>query len=105
MYRARREARLATDRLYGVIRHPQYAGIFLAVFGQLIHWPTIPTLVLFPAILWAYYRLARREEAQMVERFGQEYVAYRRRVPMLWPRRGERRRLLDETRPEAGARP
>src|SRR3972149_3077508 len=105
VYQARREPRLATHRLYGVVRHPQYTGIFLAIFGQLIHWPTIPTLVLFPAIVWAYYRLATREEAQMVERFGEEYVAYRRRVPMLWPRRGEWRRLLDETRSDAGVRP
>ncbi len=105
IYRARREGRLATDRLYGVVRHPQYTGIFLAIFGQLIHWPTIPTLVLFPAIVWAYYRLARREEAQMVERFGEEYVAYRRRVPMIWPRRGEWRRLLEEARSPTEMRP
>jgi len=27
------------EGLYGVIRHPQYAGIMLAVFGQIVHWP------------------------------------------------------------------
>jgi methanethiol S-methyltransferase len=101
VYYASREGRLATDRLYGVVRHPQYTGIFLAVFGQLIHWPTIPTLVLFPAIIWAYYRLAKREEAQMIKRFGEEYLAYQRHVPMFLPRRGEWRRLLDETRSTA----
>ena len=105
VYRARGEERLATHRLYGVVRHPQYTGIFLAVFGQLIHWPTIPTLVLFPAIVWAYYRLARREEAQMVERFGEEYLAYSRQVPRFVPRRGEWRRLLEETRSGGAVRP
>jgi len=105
VYAARREGRLATDRLYSVVRHPQYSGIFVAIFGQLIHWPTIPTLVLFPAILWAYYRLARREEAQMIERFGEEYLAYGRRIPMFSPRRGEWRRLLDEARSSAGGKP
>lgn len=98
VYYASREGRLATDRLYGVVRHPQYTGIFLAILGQLIHWPTIPTLVLFPAIIWAYYRLAKREEAHMIEGFGDEYLAYQRRVPMFLPRRGEWRRMLDETR-------
>ena len=101
VYHASREGRLATDRLYAVVRHPQYTGIFLAVFGQLIHWPTIPTLVLFPVIVWAYYRLAKREEAQMVERFGDEYLTYRRRVPMFFPRRGEWRKFLDEARSTA----
>lgn len=101
VYYASREGQLATDRLYGVVRHPQYTGIFLAIFGQLIHWPTIPTLALFPAIIWAYYRLAKREEAQMTERFGNEYLSYQLNVPMFLPRWGEWRRLLDETRTPA----
>ncbi len=98
VYHASRQGHLATVRLYGVVRHPQYTGIFLAVFGQLIHWPTIPTVILFPAIVYAYYRLAKREEAQMIEQFGEEYVVYRRRVPMFFPRRGEWRRFLHEAR-------
>lgn len=101
VYYASREGRLATDRLYAVVRHPQYTGIFLAIFGQLIHWPTIPTLALFPAIIWAYYRLAKREEAQMTERFGNEYLSYQHNVPMFLPRWGEWGRLLDETRSTA----
>ncbi|MFQ5846537.1 MAG: methyltransferase family protein [Candidatus Methylomirabilales bacterium] len=101
VYHASRKGHLATDRLYGVVRHPQYTGIFLAVFGQLIHWPTIPTVVLFPAIVWAYYRLAKREEGQMIERFGDAYLTYRRRVPMFFPRGGEWQRLFDETRSSA----
>ena len=98
VYRARQGKRLAASGLYGIVRHPQYTGIFLAVFGQLIHWPTIPTLVLFPVILWAYTRLAKREEARMVEQFGEAYRAYRREVPMFLPRRGEWRRLMDAAR-------
>ncbi len=101
VHRASREERLATERLYGVVRHPQYTGIFLGLFGQLIHWPTIPTVVLFPVVVWAYVRLARREEAQMVERFGETYEAYRRRVPMFFPRRGQWRRLLEASRASA----
>ena len=55
--------------------------------GQLIHWPTIPTLVLFPLIIGAYYRLARKEERNMILRFGEEYEKYMTRVPMFFPRR------------------
>lgn len=105
VYQANREGRLAVDRLYGVVRHPQYTGIFVALFGQLIHWPTIPTVVLFPVIVWAYVRLARREEREMLERFGSGYGEYQRRVPMFFPRRGEWRRLLAETRASTGERP
>lgn len=47
----------------------------------MIHWPTIPTLVLSPVIVWAYLRLPAREENAMIERFGDAYVEYRGRVP------------------------
>lgn len=94
VYVATRDGRLATDGLYDVVRHPQYTGIFLAVFGQLVHWPTIPTLVLFPVIVWAYYRLARLEERQMLQRFGEAYRVYQARVPLFLPRAGEWRRLM-----------
>ena len=77
---------LITDGVYGLVRHPQYAGIFLAIFGQLVHWPTIPTLVLAPLIVWAYVHLARREEERLVERFGAAFLDYRARVPMFVPR-------------------
>lgn len=105
VYRVSREGRLATDGLYGVVRHPQYLGIFLALFGQLIHWPTIPTLALFPIIVWAYVRLARKEEAKLIEQFGDEYRAYQRRVPMFFPRRQEWRRLLAPQYTSAEERP
>jgi protein-S-isoprenylcysteine O-methyltransferase Ste14 len=98
VYQASREGRLATDRLYAVVRHPQYTGIFLAIVGQLIHWPTIPTLVLFPVIVWAYYRLARREEQQMLERFAGPYTVYRQQVPMFFPKRGDWQRFLSPGR-------
>ena len=94
LYHARCEGRLATDRLYGLVRHPQYTGIFIALFGQLIHWPTIPTLVLFPVIVGVYVRLARKEEAQVIEDFGEAYLDYRRRVPMFFPRWGQWKQLV-----------
>lgn len=77
---------LCTDGIYGLVRHPQYAGIFLAILGQFVHWPTLPTLVLSPLIGLAYFRLARREEARLISRFGTGYLDYRQRVPMFIPR-------------------
>ena len=96
VYRASREGRLATTGLYGAVRHPQYTGIFLAIVGQIIHWPTILTLALFPFIVLAYVRLARKEEAAMMAQFGDEYRLYRLRVPMFFPRPREWRRLFGE---------
>lgn len=95
VYQARQEGRFARESLYGVIRHPQYTGIMLAVFGQIIHWPTLITLALFPVILLVYVRLARKEEREMVSRFGMAYRDYMQQVPMFFPRRGGWGRLFD----------
>ncbi|MBI3144669.1 MAG: isoprenylcysteine carboxylmethyltransferase family protein [Pseudogulbenkiania sp.] len=94
VYSAGRHGILATQGLYGVVRHPQYAGIMLAVFGQIIHWPTVITLALFPVIVFVYVRLARSEEVQLIARFGDAYVVYRRRLPMFLPRKTDVGRLL-----------
>lgn len=94
VYRARRENRLATDGLYRLVRHPQYTGLFLALFGEgIVHWPTIFSVGLFPLIVLAYYFLARKEERDMIDHFEDEYRAYMSRVPMFIPRLGQWRRM------------
>jgi protein-S-isoprenylcysteine O-methyltransferase Ste14 len=77
---------LQTDGVYGLVRHPQYAGLFLALLGQLVHWPTIPTLLLAPVIVVLYVRLAHREELQLIGRSSSAYTRYQQRVPMFVPR-------------------
>ena len=95
LYRAHRDNRLAEDGLYALVRHPQYTGLFIALFGEgVVHWPTLFSVAMFPVIVLVYALLARREEAAMVQHFGARYTAYRRRVPMFLPRPGRWRRLL-----------
>jgi len=94
VYQAQQQERLVTERLYSYIRHPQYTGIYLALFGQLVHWPTLPTLLLFPFIVWLYYRLARKEEQDLLRKFGREYEVYMQQVPMFFPTRENWKKLL-----------
>ena len=104
LHRAHRENRLATDGLYGLIRHPQYTGLFIGLFGEgVVHWPTLFSVAVFPVIVLAYVLLARREERQVLERFGEQYRAYRRRVPMFFPRPGQWGRLFERPDPVARA--
>ena len=94
LYHARREKRLVTDRLYAFVRHPQYTGLFVALFGEgIVHWPTVFSVALFPVIVLVYAFLARSEERKMVAQFGDEYRAYKRRVPMFIPRWGQWRTM------------
>jgi protein-S-isoprenylcysteine O-methyltransferase Ste14 len=87
IHQARREEKLMTDGVYARVHHPQYTGLFLIVFGEgVVHWPTIVSLAAFPVIVVAYTLLARKEERQMLDKFGDEYLEYQRRVPMFIPR-------------------
>jgi methanethiol S-methyltransferase len=105
VYAANRSGRLAKEGLYGFVRNPQYTGILAALLGQLVHWPTFPTVVLFPVVVWAYLRLARREERELEARFGWEYLNYRTAVPAFLPARGRRREFLKALRAPIGVLP
>lgn len=83
VYRAK--DRLATRGLYSYLRHPQYLGLLLVTAGWLVHWPTIPGLVMWPLLVLLYYRLSVREEKYLAETFGNEYWAYAEKTPGLLP--------------------
>ena len=85
LYAAQRERRLATTGPYTRIRHPQCAGFILILFGFLLQWPTLLRLLMFPVLVYMYYRLALREERDSREAFMEawdEYAARTRRVPL-----------------------
>jgi len=79
---------LATTGPYARLRHPQYAGLVLVMVGFLFQWPTLATLGMFPILLLVYRRLAIREEREVAERFGEEWVRYASRTPRFVPRLG-----------------
>jgi protein-S-isoprenylcysteine O-methyltransferase Ste14 len=99
LYRAQRTHRLALSGPYARIRHPQYAGFVLIMFGFLLQWPTLITLAMFPVLVFMYTRLARLEEREVLAEFGEEYEHYRRRTPAFFPRLGS---PLNEARRKAG---
>jgi protein-S-isoprenylcysteine O-methyltransferase Ste14 len=104
LYKAHQQKHLATDGLYGIVRHPQYTGLFLGLFGEgVVHWPTLFSVGLFPLIVLFYVLLARKEERRMVERFGEAYRGYQRRVPMFIPLWGRWRELIDSARASGNA--
>ena len=73
---------------YARIRHPQYVAFVLIMFGFLLQWPTLITLVMFPILVFMYVRLARREEREAITAFGAEYERYMVRTPRFFPRLG-----------------
>ncbi|NTU75937.1 MAG: isoprenylcysteine carboxylmethyltransferase family protein [Anaerolineaceae bacterium] len=77
---------LVTEGVYGYIRHPQYTGFMMITLGLLFEWATIPLLLMWPMLAVVYYRLAKKEEADMEAEFGTSYVVYKQRTGMFLPR-------------------
>lgn len=79
--------RLITTGPFQYCRNPMTLGTILAYLGLSIATATIVGLILvaaFAALLLVY--LKRMEEKELAERFGEEYLAYRRDVPFIIPR-------------------
>ncbi|MFV1984031.1 MAG: isoprenylcysteine carboxylmethyltransferase family protein [Thiohalomonadales bacterium] len=89
LYRARQKNQLITTGLYRFVRHPQYTGLFIGLFGEgVVHWPTLFSVAILPVIILAYYFLARNEEKKVLEQFGDQYRDYQKQVPMFIPQFG-----------------
>ena len=71
---------VATGGVYGRVKHPMYLGTLLVYLGL-----AVMTLSLASILVWmvaaAYYNaLANYEENLLEERFGGEYLEYRKSV-------------------------
>jgi protein-S-isoprenylcysteine O-methyltransferase Ste14 len=86
IHKARGQGQLVTTGLYAYIRHPQYVGFLLITLGLNVQWLTIITLLLWPILAILYYRLAKSEDKDMEEQFGEEFLKYKRSVPAFVPR-------------------
>ncbi len=86
LYKAQREHTLAVTGPYARVRHPQYIGFVIIMFGFLLQWPTILTLIMFPILVFMYTRLARSEERESKKYFGVTWDQYAQKVPAFLPR-------------------
>ena len=70
---------------YSLVRHPSYLGYILMIVGMTISWGNVVTLVPWVAIP-GYYFVSLYEESMLIERFGEEYREYMKRVNGFIPR-------------------
>lgn len=85
LYQAQQSRQLATSGPYAKVRHPQYGAFVLIMFGFLLQWPTLLTLLMFPVLVWMYVRLARFEEREAETEFGEQWRLYAARTPGFIP--------------------
>ncbi|MHA1137452.1 MAG: methyltransferase family protein [Candidatus Thorarchaeota archaeon] len=78
------ESEIQEHEIYSIVRHPAYmAGVILGgaamFFGFSIY------SMLFALIVYLIFKVhIRREEGELIERFGDGYAEYRKRVPALY---------------------
>jgi protein-S-isoprenylcysteine O-methyltransferase Ste14 len=86
LYRAQCDNIVASTGPYSKIRHPQYTAFITIMAGYLLQWTTLPTLLMFPAMVVLYKRLARKEEKESLKLFGEQYARYAESIPRFIPR-------------------
>ena len=77
---------LVTSGIRAHIRHPIYSGTILLVLGFWVFRPTVTHLISVLCIFIYLYIGIALEEKRLIKQFGDEYVEYRKKVPMLIPK-------------------
>lgn len=78
--------RVMRSGLYGVVRHPSYTGLLLAIYAVGLHtrnWLAL-AIIAVPPTAALLYRIRIEEEA-LTRAFGQEYVEYSAETKRLLP--------------------
>ena len=80
--------RLITNGLYAYIRNPMFLGGFLFLLGLGVLLGSLSLTFIFGPLLIVLYVFYVKavEEKEMEKKFGQEYLEYKKRVPMFIPR-------------------
>ncbi|MBC7878723.1 MAG: isoprenylcysteine carboxylmethyltransferase family protein [Anaerolineales bacterium] len=81
------EGKLTTSSIYSILRHPVYAGTLRVGIGLALlngNANAIAFAIILPLGYISWIRLV--EEKELIERFGQSYLEYRKSTPAFWPR-------------------
>jgi protein-S-isoprenylcysteine O-methyltransferase Ste14 len=79
--------RLVVQGIYRHVRNPMISGVFCILLGEALLAASLPLLgwfLVFVILNCIYIPLA--EEPGLVKRFGEDYLAYKQRVPRWIPR-------------------
>lgn len=77
---------IITTGIYSRIRHPQYLGSILSHIGITFLVSGFYSLLITPLVIVINWLLCWKEEKELVREFGEAYIQYKQRVPMLIPR-------------------
>jgi protein-S-isoprenylcysteine O-methyltransferase Ste14 len=82
--------RLIDAGVYSWVRHPMYLGTLLFCLGFFFAIPSLLSLIVWIAFFILYDRMATYEEKDLIQKLGEDYIAYKRRVPKWFPKLSHR---------------
>ena len=68
------------------VRHPLYAGTILIFLGYFIYNPLLSNFTILLALLIYLPIGIKLEEKKLIQKFGQDYIHYKRDVPAIFPK-------------------
>jgi protein-S-isoprenylcysteine O-methyltransferase Ste14 len=79
------EMTLHKTGLMKLVRHPLYVGTLLILIGYFLFSPTnVSLIILIISVIYVFIGIYL-EELKLIREFGEEYIRYKKEVPMLIP--------------------
>ena len=70
---------------YAIVRHPQYLGGILFSISITLWNPVWVNIILTLIIIILTYQWTYSEDRMLIEKFGEDYTSYKKKVPRLNP--------------------
>lgn len=80
-----RKRGLITYGMYSVVRHPQYFGLIVGVFGFSLMNLRPASLIMWITLVFGYVLLADSEEQDLEKKYGEKFLLYKQKVPFMLP--------------------
>jgi protein-S-isoprenylcysteine O-methyltransferase Ste14 len=72
---------------YRYVRNPMHSGVFITLYGEGLLTGSVPILIFATAaFVFHWFYIPLMEERWLTEKFGEEYLTYKRNVPAWIPR-------------------
>ena len=88
----RSEPKVISTGAFSIVRHPIYTGAILFYLGATIITMSIASAAFWILIIIFYILIARYEERILTEEFGEEYLNYKKKTGLLFPKLTRTRR-------------